>query len=73
MKDALTARVGFLISMDAMRAALTRRAECLTSMANIKVRLTNDESAKGAIMKQTPPLKKIKALLLVWQALILEA
>jgi hypothetical protein len=69
-RAALTARVGFLVSMAAMRAALTTGAVYLISMVNIKVGLKSDESGKGAIMK--PPLKKIKALLLVWRALILE-
>jgi len=72
MKAALIAGVVFLASMDDMKAALTRRAECLTSMANIKVGLKSGESEKGAIMKQTPPLKKIKGLLLVRRTPFLE-
>ena len=47
-RAALTARVGFLVSMAAMRAALTTGGVYLISMENIKVGLKNDESEKGA-------------------------
>jgi hypothetical protein len=47
-RAALTARVGFLVSMAAMSAALTTGAVYLISMENIKVGLKSDESEKGA-------------------------
>ncbi len=62
-----------MIGMEGMKAALTTGAVYWTSMENIKVRSKNDESEKGAIMKQTPPLKKIKALFCLRRTLILEA
>jgi len=68
-----TILIGYLMSMDAMRAELTTGAVHLTSMENIKVRLKSGESEKGAIMKQTTPLKKIKTLFLVRRTFILEA
>lgn len=61
-----------MIGMEGMKAALTTGAVYWTSMVYIKVRLKNDESEKGAIMKQTPLPKKIKALLLVRRTAVLE-
>jgi hypothetical protein len=71
-RAALTARVGFLVSMASMRAALTTGAVYLISMENIKVGLKSDESEKGAIMKQTPTIKKIKVLLYLQEKPFLE-
>ncbi len=72
MKAALITVGECLMSMAAMRAALTTLGESMTSMANTKVRLKSSESEKGAIMDQKPPLKKIKAMLLVWRKPFLE-
>jgi hypothetical protein len=47
-RAALTARVGFLVSMENTKAALTTGAVYLISMVNIKVGLKSDESEKGA-------------------------
>jgi hypothetical protein len=60
------------MSMVVTRAALTARVGFLVSMVNIKVRLKNGKSEKGAIMKQTPTIKKIKVLLYLQEKPFLE-